>query len=118
MFTDDYRWDGIFDVQCKSVLTMLRYNIQVEVNEQQIRNLFIMNSGKFNFDFNWEMNVMAKRKDMVSITPMSGGVNHGERKKCVLSFCPTSRTTLRDSELTLKVCYGFHSETWNFDRNV
>ncbi|XP_053402100.1 hydrocephalus-inducing protein homolog isoform X11 [Mercenaria mercenaria] len=83
---------------------------EVEVNEQQIRNLFILNSGKFNFDFNWELNMATKRKDMVSMTPMSGGVNHGERKKCILSFCPSSRMTLRDSELALKISHGpsFH----------
>ena len=44
-----------------------------------------------------------KRKDMITISPMSGGVNHGEKQKCVLTFCPPCRTTLRDSELTLKV---------------
>ena len=51
-----------------------------------------------------------KRKDMVTVTPMSGGVSHGQRQKCVLSFCPTCRTTLRDSELSLKVNHGpsFH----------
>jgi hypothetical protein len=81
--------------------------IQVEVNEQQIRNLFILNSGKFNFDYNWELNMATKRKDMVTITPMSGGVNHGERKKCILSFCPSARMTLRDSELALKVKFVY-----------
>ena len=40
---------------------------------------------------------------MITISPMSGGVNHGEKQKCVLTFCPPCRTTLRDSELTLKV---------------
>lgn len=44
-----------------------------------------------------------KRKDTISISPMSGGVNHGDKQKCVLTFCPPCRTTLRDSELTLKV---------------
>ncbi|XP_052816168.1 hydrocephalus-inducing protein homolog isoform X2 [Mya arenaria] len=85
---------------------------EVEVNEQQIRNLFILNSGKFNFDYEWQLNIPGKRRDMVSIAPESGGVSHGERKKCVLSFCPTSRMTLRDSELTLKVHHGpsFHVE--------
>ena len=77
------------------------------MNEQQIRNLFILNSGKFNFDYKWEFNMGPKRKDMISISPMSGGVNHGEKQKCVLTFCPPCRTTLRDSELTLKVCLSY-----------
>ena len=81
----------------------LQFSEQVEVKEQQIRNLFILNSGKFNFDYSWEFNMGPKRKDMITISPMSGGVNHGEKQKCVLTFCPPCRTTLRDSELTLKV---------------
>jgi len=75
----------------------------VEVNEQQIRNLFILNSGKFNFDYEWSLNLPGRRKETVTMSPMSGGVNHGEKKKCVLSFCPSTKMTLRDSELTLKV---------------
>ncbi|XP_052229341.1 hydrocephalus-inducing protein homolog isoform X3 [Dreissena polymorpha] len=83
---------------------------EVEVHEQQIRNLFILNSGKFNFDYTWELNMLGKWKDMVKISPESGGVNHGDKQKCVLSFCPSARTTLKDSELTLKVNHGpsFH----------
>jgi hypothetical protein len=31
--------------------------VQVEVNEEQIRNLTIINSGKFNFDYEWQLNM-------------------------------------------------------------
>ncbi|XP_069113582.1 hydrocephalus-inducing protein homolog isoform X2 [Argopecten irradians] len=79
---------------------------EVEVNEQQIRNIFVMNSGKFNFDFQWELNTGNKKKDMVSISPMSGGVAHGEEQKCSLLFCPPCKATLKDCSLTLRISNG------------
>ena len=74
------------------------------MNEKAIQNLFIVNSGKFNFDFEWELNERSGRKEkMVSITPMAGAVAYGDRMKCLLAFCPSTRTALRACELTLKV---------------
>ncbi|XP_071173399.1 hydrocephalus-inducing protein homolog isoform X10 [Mytilus edulis] len=86
-------------------MNIIRFG-EVEVNEQQIRNLTIINSGKFNFDYEWEMNMSSQKKDMVSITPGRGGVLHGEKAVCRLVFCPPSRTTLKDCELVLKIKNG------------
>ncbi|XP_046359897.2 hydrocephalus-inducing protein homolog isoform X3 [Haliotis rufescens] len=79
---------------------------EIEINEQAIRNLFILNSGKFNFDYKWELNERSTKKDVVTITPVSGGVLHGEKQKCMLSFCPPSRMSLRGCELALKISHG------------
>lgn len=73
------------------------------MNEKQIRNLTVVNSGKFNFDYEWELNMSAQKKEMVSISPCRGGVLNGEKAVCKLVFCPPSRTTLKDCELVLKV---------------
>ena len=74
------------------------------MNERAIRNLFIVNSGKFNFDYEWILNERSARNQrMVSISPVVGPVVFGDRAKCQLAFCPTSRTVLRGCELTLKV---------------
>lgn len=69
-----------------------------------------MNSGKFNFDYKWEINMGNRRSDMVNISPSGGGVMCGDKQKCILSFCPPKRTTLKDSELVLKISHGptFH----------
>ena len=67
-----------------------------------MRNVYIVNSGKFNFDYNWE--VRANHK-MVDIAPVKGGVMFGDRTVCSLSFCPPRQTALRDCELLLKVMY-------------
>jgi len=44
-----------------------------------------------------------RRRDMVSITPVSKGVMFGEEQKCTLTFCPPCRTSLKDCELVLRV---------------
>lgn len=75
----------------------------MEVNEKQLRNLTILNTGKFNFDYQWELHMSNKKKEMVTIEPLSGGVKHGDRVNCKLTFCPPCRTTLKDTEIVLKV---------------
>ncbi|XP_013405663.1 hydrocephalus-inducing protein [Lingula anatina] len=80
---------------------------EVEVNEQSVRNLFIINHGKFNFDYKWEINERSsKGHKMVSVTPDVGGVMFGEKQKCVLSFCPPTSTSLRGCELILRISNG------------
>ena len=80
----------------------INFSVQVEVNEKSIRNLYIVNSGKFNFDYTWELVERSSRK-MVGITPAAGGVMCEERACCKLSFCPPTRTILRGCDLVLKV---------------
>jgi hydrocephalus-inducing protein len=70
-----------------------------------MRNIFIVNNGKFNFDYEWEVHEAGTKK-MVSIAPTKGAVNNAERQKCVLSFCPPCKTALRGCELLLKVSHN------------
>lgn len=58
---------------------------EVEVNERSIRNVYIVNSGKFNFDYNWT----TPSRYPVSVKPCSGGIMFGERQCCQILFCPT-----------------------------
>ena len=77
----------------------------VEVNEKSIRNMFIVNSGKFNFDYNWSFVSGDGSRYPVSVTPEAGGVVFGERQKCQLAFCPTGSLAMsRGCELQLQVC--------------
>lgn len=62
-----------------------------------------MNTGKFNFDYQWELHMSNKKKEMVTIEPMTGGVENGKRVNCKLTFCPPCRTTLKDTQIVLKV---------------
>ena len=87
--------------------------MQVEINEKASRQLFIVNSGKFNFDFNWELHNRTKMKgvraadgnEMVTVTPESGTVPSNSRKRCQMAFCPPSAVTLQGCDLLLKVWF-------------
>ncbi|XP_070194710.1 hydrocephalus-inducing protein homolog isoform X4 [Littorina saxatilis] len=79
----------------------------VEVNEQAMRQLFILNSGKYNFDYTWHLSDTATaRHEMVKIDKPQGGVMCGETTKCTLSFCPPIRMSLKECELSLKISNG------------
>ena len=85
---------------------------KVEINEKATRQLFVINSGKFNFDFSWEIHNRTKLKGLrvldgeklVSVTPESGTVPCNTRKRCQLAFCPPGRLALAGCDLLLKVC--------------
>ncbi|XP_025115052.1 hydrocephalus-inducing protein-like isoform X4 [Pomacea canaliculata] len=78
----------------------------VEINETAIRQLHIINSGKFNFDYTWSLNKSALHSNMIAINPVSGSVTSKETEKCLLSFCPPTRTILRRCELMLGISKG------------
>lgn len=83
------------------------YLVQVEINEKAIRSLFIFNSGKFNFDYTWELmnktKTSRKVSSEVSISPESGTVLSNTRKRCQLVFCPLTRVSLQGCDLLLRV---------------
>ena len=77
------------------------------MNEKATRQLYIVNTGKFNFDFYWEWKFSGRKpkaqSEIVSITPDSGTVPLNTRKRCVLAFCPNTRFSLQGADLILKV---------------
>jgi len=75
--------------------------MQVEVNESAVRSLSIVNVGRFICDYSWELK--HSTPSVVSISPQSGSVAHGDKADCDLSFSSSQPTTLRHCELTLKV---------------
>ena len=87
------------------------YFLKVEINEKATRQLFVINSGKFNFDFTWEVHNRTKLKGLrcldgeklVSVTPETGTVPCSTRKRCQLAFCPPGRLSLAGCDLQLKV---------------
>ena len=93
----------------ESFLSLLVF--QVEINEKATRQLFVINSGKFNFDFSWEVHNRTKLKGLrcpegeklVSVTPETGTVPCSTRKRCQLAFCPPGRLSLSGCDLLLKV---------------
>ncbi|XP_033116735.1 hydrocephalus-inducing protein homolog isoform X2 [Anneissia japonica] len=79
---------------------------EIEVNEKAVRSLFIINTGKFNFDFEWILTSRKKSARYLLINPENGSVVCNDRKRCVLAFKPTSTMVLSGIELLLKVANG------------
>ena len=84
------------------------------MNETAIRNLNIVNSGKFNFDFTWvfpastdapnpDGDIATCNDSMVAIQPMTGHVPHGSKQTCQLEFCPPRQISITNCNLLLKV---------------
>ena len=92
-------------------IIFLFFRFKVEINEKATRQLFVINSGKFNFDFTWEVHNRTKLKGLrcpdgeklVSVSPEAGTVPCSTRKRCQLAFCPPGRLTLAGCDLLLKV---------------
>jgi len=71
------------------------------VNETAVRNLTVVNVGRFLFDYVWELK--CPLPGLVSIGPESGAVAQGEKVDCGLSFASSQPLTLRNCDLSLRV---------------
>ncbi|XP_035679087.1 LOW QUALITY PROTEIN: hydrocephalus-inducing protein homolog [Branchiostoma floridae] len=78
---------------------------QVQIYEKAVRTIHIVNNGKFTFDFNW-LKEQQRNPETVIISPEIGSVPVGAHKKCMLTFCPTTRMTLQDCQLALQITNG------------
>ncbi|XP_078688637.1 hydrocephalus-inducing protein-like [Branchiostoma floridae x Branchiostoma belcheri] len=78
---------------------------QVQIYEKAVRTIHIVNNGKFTFDFNWTKE-QQRNPETVIITPETGSVPVGAHKKCMLTFCPTTRMSLQDCQLALQITNG------------
>ncbi|KAJ3260794.1 hypothetical protein HK103_007357 [Boothiomyces macroporosus] len=75
----------------------------VQINEKRIKRVYIINSGKFNFDFSW---VFSKKVGVISVHPEIGTVLKGERMYCEIEFLPTQPISLKDLKLTCQILNG------------
>ena len=84
-------------------VNMLNFG-DIEVNEKALRTIYIINSGKFHFDYCWQSEDNTAGKDrIVCIDPALGAVKFGERASCQLAFCPPRPMALRAYDLFLVV---------------
>ena len=95
----------LISIYCIKTSATFLITWQVEVNENAIRHLFILNSGKFNFDYTWEFTDNTNGKDALTVTPSKGGVACGETQQISLVFCPNKRMSVRGCEAVLRVLY-------------
>lgn len=69
---------------------------EVEINEETSKVFYVLNNGKFDFDFAWEID--CPREEVLKtlqIENAKGSVKHGEKTRCQLIYKPTNRALLR-----------------------
>jgi hydrocephalus-inducing protein len=76
---------------------------QVQISEKRVKRVTIINSGKFNFDFNWKG---AKRSGILQVIPDVGTVVKGERVNCEVAFVPSMATALKNMKLACHIVNG------------
>ncbi|XP_055892829.1 hydrocephalus-inducing protein homolog isoform X5 [Biomphalaria glabrata] len=79
---------------------------EVDINENIIRHLFLLNTGKFNFDFVSEFGDKGTGAEALTLTPQKGGVMCGETVQLSLAFCPLKKVALKNCDLAIKVING------------
>lgn len=80
----------------------------VRVNDESMRTVVIHNSGKFNFEFNWNV---IKPVAAFAIEPMQGTVKKNDKVACRLVYAPTKQSSL-EAQISCTVAssrvYGFN----------
>lgn len=77
---------------------------EVEVNEKATRMVKISNTGKFHFNFEWELN--DKANQLISVNPKSGSVKFGCKEQCIINFCPKNKVSLNGGRMKIKISNG------------
>ncbi len=76
---------------------------QVEPNEQAVRSLQVINSGKYPISFTW---TVTNDSGLVKITPESGDIKAGQKSAATLTFVSSKKHELKNCLLTLSVLRG------------
>eukprot|EP00743_Colponemidia_sp_Colp-15_P000860 GILK01000949.1.p1 GENE.GILK01000949.1~~GILK01000949.1.p1 ORF type:complete len:1078 (+),score=227.51 GILK01000949.1:666-3899(+) len=78
----------------------------VHVNERSMKQIVIVNSGNFNFDFTWKR----APNRMLMITPEQGTVKRGDKLVCQVGYLPLTEHQLDNYRATLQIVAGqsFH----------
>ena len=90
---------------------MLFHTIQVEVQEKCLTKISLVNTGKYSFEYSWELvdtrGVLTTKSStgspMMKILPLEGNAEPHQRTMSELTFCPPAKLNLQGLELVLKV---------------
>ena len=85
--------------------------IQVEVREKCLKQICLINTGKYSFEYSWEMvdtrGVLMTQSPadppVMSILPLEGTAEPNQRTISELTFCPPAKLNLEGTKLVLKV---------------
>jgi hypothetical protein len=73
--------------------------LQVVINDRVVKSLALINSGRVNFDFIWELGSNAS----LSVKPQAGSVPKGERRVVEVSYAPTTQDQLAGYPISCQV---------------
>lgn len=87
------------------------HSIQVEVQEKCLKQICLVNMGKYSFEYAWELvdtRGVLKTKSVtdspiMGILPLEGTAEPNVRTISELTFCPPTKVNLKGTELVLKV---------------
>jgi len=90
---------------------MLFHTIQVEVQEKCLTKISLINTGKYSFEYAWELvdtrGVLTTNSSTdpptMRILPLEGNAEPHQRTMFELTFCPPEKLNLQGTELVLKV---------------
>uniref|UniRef100_A0A670KA82 HYDIN axonemal central pair apparatus protein n=1 Tax=Podarcis muralis TaxID=64176 RepID=A0A670KA82_PODMU len=80
--------------------------VRMQVSDYAQCHFYILNTGKFNFNFSWELDLAKAVKQYFAISPNNEVVEAGDRTEVLLSFHPLKPCTLKDVELKLQISHG------------
>lgn len=75
---------------------------QVIINERCVKTIMLVNSGRLNYDFVWDLGVNPR----LTIKPESGTVQRGQRLTCELAYHPHAPDTLREYKVSCQIVNG------------
>ncbi|WIA13448.1 hypothetical protein OEZ85_007028 [Tetradesmus obliquus] len=75
---------------------------QVVINDRVVKSLALINSGRVNFDFVWELGSNAS----LSVKPQAGSVPKGERRVVEISYAPTTQEHLAGYPISCQIING------------
>ena len=96
----------LFNIHCLKFISN-----QVEVQEKCLKQICLINTGKYSFEYAWELvdtrGVLTTKSPadspIMSIRPLEGNAEPNQRTMSELMFCPPTKLELKGTELILKV---------------
>ncbi|KAM4722980.1 hydrocephalus-inducing protein homolog [Rhinophrynus dorsalis] len=79
---------------------------QVDINDSCTLQFNVMNNGRFPFSFSCVLSTPQSLQEYLSISPGSGYVGPGQLAQTSLTFYPTRKCILKDTELCIKIENG------------
>jgi hydrocephalus-inducing protein len=76
---------------------------EVQLNERRVKRVYLINSGKFNFDYEWKG---IPKKSGLSIIPEIGSVAKDSKSYCEIMYMPTVTSKLKDTKISCHVING------------